>query len=246
MSVEFDAATGDLRLDAEAFIGLVEYAGEPEAVCDEVVARLHRAGAVSHGLPHPLLRNGLAAVTSSLGSLQVLCSAPRGVTLHQAWVAFVSAVLTDLRDGTYDFAAVSTDFLPTQIARLTGLAPRPRLDVAEAAVDEALLDALSADQAHTRVAGSLTLADTLAPWPAAAAAVRAGRWHLAVVDVAFAAPTGTVVRRLAWVDTDAGVLRVEADDRGPVLVPTTSTALWEAVVALLLTDAETASLPRSA
>ena len=74
MSVVFDATTGHLRLDPEAFIGLLDYATEPEGVCDEVVARLHRAGAVSDGRPHPLLRNALAAVTSSLGSLQVLVS----------------------------------------------------------------------------------------------------------------------------------------------------------------------------
>lgn len=247
MSVVFDATTGHLQLDPEAFIGLVDYATEPEGVCDELVARLHRAGVVSGGRPHPLLRNALAAVTSSFGSLQVLLvSTPGSVTLHQCWVAFVSAVLSDVGDGTYEFAAVSTDFLPTEIARRTGLAPRPRLEQAEAVVDESLLDALSAGSARTRVDGGVALAEALAAWPAAATAVRAGRWSLAVADVAFPTPSGTVVRRLAWIDTEAGLLRVEADDRGPVLVPTTSTALWGAVVALLPTDAETGSLPRSA
>ncbi|WP_343989677.1 hypothetical protein, partial [Terrabacter terrae] len=153
MSVDFDATTGHLQLDPEAFIGLVDYATEPEGVCDELVARLHRAGVVSDGRPHLLLRNALAAVTSSLGSLQVLVSTPGEVTLHQCWVAFVSALLSDLGDGTYEFAAVSTDFLPTAIARRTGLAPRPRLEQAKAVVDESLLDALSAGSDRTRVAG---------------------------------------------------------------------------------------------
>lgn len=246
MSVAFDPTTGHLRLDPEAFVGLVDYATDPGCVGDEVVSRLREAGAVLDGAPHPVLQGALAAVTSSHGSLQVLRSDSTHVSLHQTWVAFVSAMLSDLGDGTYDFSAVSTDFLPSEVARFTGLAPRPRLEVAEAQVDEALLDALSAASGHTRVAGSVVLADALAPWPAAAAAARAGRWCLAVVDVAFHTGEGTVVRRLAWVDTEAGMLRVEADDRGPVLVPTTSTALWEAVVALLPTDAETGALPRSA
>lgn len=246
MSVAFDATTGHLQLDPEAFVGLVDYASDPGSVDHDVVARLREAGAVVDGAPHPRLQGALAAVTSSVGSLQVLRSDAVDVSLHQTWVAFVSAMLTDLGDGTYDFAAVSTDFLPTEVARFTGLAPRPRLEPAEVVVDESLLDALSAGSARTRGAGSAVLADTLAPWPSAAAAVRAGRWGLAVVDVAFPTAAGTVVRRLAWVDTEAGMLRVEADDRGPVLVPTTSTALWEAVVALLPTDAETGVLPRSA
>ncbi|MEW1951859.1 hypothetical protein [Terrabacter sp. NPDC080008] len=246
MSVVFDATTGHLQLDPEAFVGLVDYAGDPGSVGDEVLARLRSAGAVVGGAPHPRLQGALAAVANSLGSLQVLRSDTVEVSLHQSWVAFVSAMLTDLGDGTYAFAAVGTDFLPAEVARFTGLSPRPLLADAEAVVDESLLDALSAGAAPTRAAGSATLADALAPWPAAAAAVRAGRWSLAVVDVAFPAPTGTVVRRLAWVDTEAGLLRVEVDDRGPVLVPTTSTALWEAVVALLPTDAETGLLPRTA
>ncbi|WP_374971422.1 hypothetical protein [Terrabacter sp. BE26] len=246
MSVVFDATTGHLQLDPEAFIGLVDYATEPEGVCDGVVARLHRAGAVSDGRPHPRLRNALAAVTSSLGSLQVLVSTPGSVTLHQCWVAFVSALLSDLGDGTYQFAAVSTDFLPTEVAQRTGLGPRPRLEPSGVSVDESLLDALSAGSGRTRVAGGVALAEALAPWPAAATAIRAGRWSLAVADVAFPTASGTVVRRLAWIDTEAGLLRVEADDRGPVLVPTTATALWGAVVALLPTDAETGVLPRSA
>ena len=246
MSVAFDATTGHLRLDPEAFVGLVDYATDPECVGDGVVARLREAGAVLEDGPHPLLQGALAAVTSSHGSLQVLRSDATHVSLHQTWVAFVSAMLTDLGDGTYDFAAVGTDFLPAEVARFTGLAPRPRLEAAEAVVDEALLDALSAASPATRVAGSAVLADALAPWPAAAAAVRAGRWSLAVVDVAFHTPEGTVVRRLAWVDTQAGMLRVEADDRGPVLVPATPTALWEAIVSLLPTEVETEALPCSA
>jgi hypothetical protein len=241
MSVTFDATTSTLRLDADAFITLVEYATDPDGACEDVVERLSDAGAVIDGSPHPVLRNALAAVTTSLGSLQVLVTGPDGVRLHQAWVAFVSALLTDLADGTYDFAAVSTEFVPTCIARLTGLQARPRLDPASAVVDERLLDDLASNSPEARAAGSEALADLLAPWPQACAAVRAGRWQLSVVDIAFQARDRTVVRRLAWVDVDAGLLRVEADEHGPTLVPVTSTAVWRAIVSILPTDAETGS-----
>lgn len=241
MSVTFDAATTRLQLDADAFITLVEYATDPEGACEEVVERLSEAGAVADGAPHPVLRNALAAVTTSLGSLQVLVTGPDGVRLHQAWVAFVSAMLTDLADGTYDFAAVSTEFVPTTIARLTGLQWRPRLEAATAVVDESLLDDLASNSTVARSAGSEALADLLAPWPHACAAVRGGRWTLSVVDIAFQARERTVVRRLAWLDVHAGLLRVEADEHGPTLVPTTSTDLWRAIVSILPADAEAQS-----
>jgi len=176
----------------------------------------------------------------------VLVTGPDGVRLHQAWVAFVSAMLTDLADGTYDFAAVSTEFVPTTIGRLTGLQARPRLDPASAVVDESLLDDLASNSEAARAAGSEALADLLAPWPPAAAAVRAGLWQLSVVDIAFPARDRTIVRRLAWVDVDAGLLRVEADEHGPTLVPTTSTAVWRAIVSILPTDAETGPAAQSA
>lgn len=70
--------------------------------------------------------------------------------------------------------------------------------------------------------------------------------RLSVVDIAFQARQRTVVRRLAWVDVDAGLLRVEADEHGPTLVPTTSTALWRAIVSILPTDAETDTEAQSA
>src|SRR4051794_24209554 len=228
MSVTFDAASAELRLDADAFITLVEYATDPDNACEDGVDRLLRAGAITAGAPHPVLRNGLAAVTGSLGSLQVLVTCPDGVRLHQAWVARVSAVLTDLTDGTYDFAAVNTEFVPTSIAHLTGLQARPSLVETSAVLDELLLDDLASNSARARTDGGEALADLLAPWPAAVDAVRAGGWRLCVVDIAFPARHRTVVRRLAWVDTDAGGLRVEADDHGPGLVPTSSTALWRA------------------
>ena len=252
MSIDFDAARATLRLDVDAFITLTELSsepgdsGDPGGTLDSSVDRLVDAGAVLDGAPHPALRRALAAVSGSLASLQVLVACPRDVRLHHGWLCGDAALLTDLGDGTYDFAAVDGEFVPESIARATHLGPRPRLADGSAVVDEAVLDDLASNAGAARDVGAETLADVLAPWPAAAAAVRAGSWHLSVVDVSFADAGRTVARRLAWVDTDAGTLRVEADEHGPVLVPAAPTELWHAVVAILPDELDPGAVARSA
>jgi hypothetical protein len=238
----FDATTAGLRLDAEAFITLAEYAVDAAAACEHTLRDLEEVGAVVDGSPHPALRGALAAVTNSLASLQVLVTDPDGVVLHQGWLARVSAMLTDLGDGTYDFASLGTEFVPTTVARFTGLEPRPRLEPGAVVVDEDMLHGLVSNSSSERAAAGEVLADRLAPWPAASNAARAGGWRTSCVDIAFPVRDRTVTRRLAWVDTDAGVLRVEADERGAVLVPTSPTGLWRALVSLLPADLDTDSL----
>ena len=249
MSVDFDAANGTLRLDAEAFITLAELSSDSVDPCDTTLGRLVDAGAVIAGMPHPLLRPGLAAVAGSVASLQVLVAGPQDVRLHHGWLSSGAALLTDLGDSTYDFASVSAEFVPEAIARVTFVGPRPRLDDGSVVIDEAVLDDLASSSAPARASGVEALAGLLAGWPTAAAAVRAGCWHLALVDVAFVEARRTVARRLAWLDTDAGMLRIEADEHGPVLVPVGGTELWRAVVAVLpddLDDLDPGSVARSA
>jgi hypothetical protein len=246
MSVDFDPASGTLRLDAEAFITLAELSSDAVDSCDTTLARLVDAGAVLDGRPHPTLRQGLAAVAGSVASVQVLVAAPEDVRLHHGWLSDDAALLSDHGDGTYDFAAVDTEFVPESIARATRIGPRPRLGEGSAVVDEGVLDDLASSSSAARESGVEALAGLLAPWPAAVAAVRAGGWHLALVDVAFVDRGRTVARRLAWVDTDAGMLRVEADEHGPVLVPVATTELWRAVVAVLPDVLEPGTVARSA
>jgi hypothetical protein len=246
MSVSFDPDHEALRLDADAFVSLAEYASDPAGACEELVDDFVRAGVVADGRPHPILREALAAVTSARCSLQVLVSAPGGVWLHHGWLAARCAMLTDLGDGTYDFAAVGTEFAPTSIARLTVLRARPRLDAATAPIDEALLDDLASSSAGGRAAAADRLARLLTPWPEARAAVRSGGWHLAVVDVTHPAGGRTVASRLAWVGTDAGTLRVEVDGDELVLVPASTTDIWRSVVAILPLAPAPDALGRSA
>jgi hypothetical protein len=246
MSVDFDPANATLRLDAETFITLAELPSDAVDACDTSLGKLVDAGAVQDGVPHPALRLGLAAVSGSVASLQVLVAGRDDVRLHHGWLSGESALLTDLADGTYDFAAVGGEFVPESIARLTHLRPCSRLAAGSAAVDEDVLDDLASNTDEARAAGAESLADLLAPWPAASAAVRDGAWHLSVVDVTFADRGRTVARRLAWVHTAAGTLRVEADEHGPVFVPATTTELWRALVSVLPADLDAGSVARSA
>ena len=246
MSVDFDPAAGTLRLDAEAFITLAELSSEFIDPCDTTLGRLVDAGAVQDGVAHPILRPGLATVAGSVASLQVLVAAPEDVRLHHGWLSDDAALLTDLGDGTYDFATVGAEFVPEAVSRVTRVGPRPRLSAGSVVVDESVLDDLASSSPTARASGVEALARLLSPWPTAAAAVRAGGWHLALVDVAFVDDGRTVARRLAWLDTDAGMLRVEADEHGPVLVPVATTELWRAVVAVLPDDVDPESAARSA
>ncbi|GAB3888251.1 hypothetical protein [Terrabacter terrigena] len=246
MSIEFDPAEGTLRLDAEAFITLAELSSYAVDSCDATLGRLTDAGAVLDGVAHPLLRTALASVAGSVTSLQVLVAGPEDVRLHHGWVSDGAALLTDLGDGTYDFAPVGAEFVPESVARLTRVGPRPRLGAGSVVVDESVLDDVAASSSAARVSGVEALAGLLTPWPAAAASVRAGGWHLALVDVTFVDDDRTVARRLAWLDTDAGMLRVEVDDHGPVLVPVSTTDLWRAVVAVLPDDLDPGYVARSA
>ena len=150
MSVEFDAANGTLRLDAEAFITLAELSSDAVDSCDTTLGRLVDVGAVTAGVPHPLLRPGLAAVAGSVATLQVLVAGPEDVRLHHGWLAGDAALLTDLGDGTYDFASVSAEFVPEAIARVTLVGPRPRLGSGSAVVDEAVLDDLASSSSTAR------------------------------------------------------------------------------------------------
>jgi hypothetical protein len=246
VSIDFDPTSASLRLDAEAFITLVELPSDVVDACDASFDRLVAAGAVLDGVPHPALRPALAAVSGSLASLQVLVAGTDDVRLHHGWLSNASALLTDLGDGTYDFATTGGEFVPESVARLTHLRPRPRLGAGSAVVDEAVLDDLASSTAATREAGAETLAGLAAPWPSVAAAVRAGAWQLSLVDVSFAAAGRTIARRLAWVDTEGGMLRVEVDERGPVLVPATTSDVWRAVVAVLPEELDPGAVVRSA
>lgn len=243
--VVFDPASGRLRLDADTFIALGDLDGTaaPKGAAYDA---LRRAGAIVDDQPHVSLRPGLAAVTRPIARLELVSADADTVLLHQGWLSLMSAVLADRGDGSYDFASVATEFLPTVIARLTGFGPRPRLPEAVLTVDERTLEALFEQDAATRTAAVGRLAAAApAGWEAWTAELEQGAWRLWSADVTWPAP-GTrnqvAGRRVAVLDTEAGLLTVEGDESGGLsLVPLTPTDVWLMLSSILPADSELTS-----
>lgn len=181
MNPVFDVASGRVRLDPTTFEALCRQADPPSGpggalASDSVaLAALQRSGALVDGAVHEALRPALAAVTRSIASLQLVVTGSAGYQLHQGWLSVVSAVLADVGDGSYDFAALGTEFVPTLMARMTRLGLRPHLEPASVAVTEAVLDGLASHEADPRAeAAQAIVALTASVWPTWAA-IRAGR-----------------------------------------------------------------------
>ncbi len=248
MNPVFDAASGRVRLDATTFEALCRESDSPSptgtAPASDVatIADLQSSGALVDGDVHEALRPALAAVQRPIAMLHLVVTGAAGHQLHQGWLSVVSALLADLGDGLYDFAAVGTEFVPTLVARMTRLGLRPHLPRESATVTEAVLDGLAAHEAAPRAAAAQALVSTTASaWPEWSAAASAGDWRFWVVDVTWPKPAGGTAsessgRRLAVLDTSAGLLRVDVDDSGPRLVAVTPTEVWRLLSGILPGD----------
>ncbi|OFE17856.1 hypothetical protein BA895_13745 [Humibacillus sp. DSM 29435] len=248
MNPVFDPASGRIRLDATTFETLCREFDSPSppgsAPASDVtpLAPLRTSGALVDGVVHEALRPALAAVQRPIAMVHLVVAGAAGRQLHQGWLSVVSAVLADLGDGSYDFAAVGTEFVPTLVARLTRLGLRPHLPAGRVPVTEAVLDGLAAHKAAPRAAAAQALVSTTASvWPAWSAAVSAGDWRFWVVDVTWPERAGGAAsassgRRLAVLDTSAGLLRVDVDDSGPMLVAVTPTEVWRLLSGMLPGD----------
>jgi hypothetical protein len=252
VTIQFDPTVGRVRLDPRAFEALVDL----EASADRsAAADLSAAGVLVDGRPHQVLAPGLAAVTRPLARLEAVVSSHQGLLVHQGWMSVLSAVLADVGDGTYDFAGVATEFVPTTIARLVRLRPRPRLGPGTVTVTAELLDALIDSDDDRRARAADDLASVLAPrWDEPAELVRAGAWCFWTAEVSWAPPgrpvgsdADLVSRRVCVLDTAAGMLALEssadtststsAGDR-LTLVPTTPTDIWFLLSSILPSDAD--------
>lgn len=224
MNPVFAADSGRVRLDPTTFEALCRVADPPS-----------RSAAA------------LAAVQQPIASLQLLITGSAGYQLHQGWLSVVSAVLADVGDGSYDFAAIGTEFVPTLVARMTRLGLRPHLEPATVAVTEAVLDGLVSHETGPRAeAAQALVAATASTWPAWAAAAQAGDWRFWVADVTWPAPAGEAAsdeagRRLAVLDTGAGLVRVDGDESGPRLVAVTPTEVWRLLSGILPADDDLAA-----
>jgi hypothetical protein len=251
VTVQFDATVGRVRLDPTTFEALVDLGSAANGDSDGMLADLTAAGVLVDGRAHEVLAPGLAAVTRPLAQLETVVASRQDLLVHQGWMSVLSAVLADVGDGTYDFAGVATEFVPTTIARLVRLRPRPRLAPGSASVTSDLLDGLVDPDDGRRVRAAHDLASALAPhWDEAAELVRAGAWCFWSADVSWAPPgravrsdDDLVSRRVSVLDTTAGMLALEGSTGAPghdrlSLTPTTPTDVWYLLSSILPSDAD--------
>lgn len=242
MTVGFDPGTGRVRLDAVHFEALCRQYDAPGSADPEAVAALQRAGALVAGVAPASLQPALAAVQRPIAKLDLLVTGAGGYLLHQGWMSIGSAVLADLGDGDYDFAAVATEFVPTLVARLTRLGLRPHLPQGRVALTTDVLDGLgSVDAAARADALRAVVAAASSTWPQWASRADGGEWRFWVADLSWATRSaagddGEGARRLGVVDTGAGLLRVDGGDAGPALVAVTPTEVWHLLSSILPAD----------
>lgn len=220
--VEFDQATGRLRLTAQRFGELVD--GPPSA---ERQPELAAAGVLSADGPHPLLLPGLAAVHAPVCTLEIHAAGAAAVHLHHGWVApEAAAFLLFVREDVYEFVTVGPTFTPAAVAQVLRLGPRTptqRAEPFDTTVDE--VDALFAEDTDIR--------------QAAVAERRAGR-----VVVGWAGPDGeSKGRGLIVLDGPEGLFVADPDEAGGAVAwrPVDSSEVWRRIVMLLPGDEELAA-----
>ncbi|GAA2485641.1 hypothetical protein [Terrabacter carboxydivorans] len=234
----FDASTGRLRADVSAVLGLVDlHLGDETALDAEQHESLAGAGVLVDGRLHLGLHAGLAAVADPYARLEIAVGTQASTRLHHGWVDRTSALVVDQGDEGAELVEVDVAFLPAAIAHLTMLQPRPRLEGRGGHVDPDTLEALLIPAGECCPASEAALADAAAAWPQVAECLRTGSWRLSAVDVAESRGGSTATEQLIWLDTPAGVLRLDDDPAGPVLTGTTTGAVWQALVRALPADA---------
>jgi hypothetical protein len=233
----FDASTGRLRADVPAVLALVDHhLGDETGLDADQHESLASAGVFVDGRLHGGLRAGLDAVANPCVRLEVAVGTPTSTRLHHGWVDSISALVVDQGDDGADLIEVDVAFLPTTIAHLTMLQPRPRLEGRGGQVDLATLDALLSPTCPRSPTSAEALTVAAEPWPAVAESLSTGSWRLCSVDVADSRTGSTATEQVIWIDTPAGVLRVDDGPTGPALSGTTTGTIWQAVVRALRAD----------
>lgn len=205
-----------LRVDAEAFAGLVAVVGE------EPGDRTGPVGAVAALAADPGVRSRVLPVLRAAAQVSVSVAGRGGVVVHQCWLGEGrGTALAHVSDGLYELLDLPPALLPRTVARLVGLGPRPRLSPVGVPVPEAAAD-LAAQDRGAREAAAHAVAAT-APWPEWADALREGRWRAWRVATTWPEEGAVADLATAAVDTPAGLVEVTAEGE---LLPTHPTAVW--------------------
>lgn len=236
LAVDFDPATGRLRLTADQFEQLVEHSAPGSAHPADLVA----SGVLTVDGPHPLLEPGLAAVRTPVCRVLVQVAGDAGAHLHQGWVSpQAAAFLLYTREDQYDFLTSGPDFAPAAIARVLRLGPRGLPPGAPLSCPTAVVEALFADDPSER-------RDAITGLTEESDAPSDGGWQASRVVVGWTGPDGEPAGRdLTILRTASGTRIVEVPDPAADVVlwtPATSSNLWRAIVGLMPDDAELTAL----
>lgn len=238
--MQFDPHTGDLRLDAGAFLALADRAAGHVTTATDDVRRLSEAGVLVDGAPHSAVGPALEAVAHPHAQITLTVASASGVHVNQGWLSGVTGLLVDLGDGTYELRAVPVADVPEAAVRLAGLGSRPALPGGDAGVSEQTLDDLASPAPDARRRGAAALvAAAPASWEPWGACVAAGQWSFTVLDAFWATRFASLAnRRVAVLDTPAGLVLVEPGGSGLRLVPTTADELRRFVADVLPSEVE--------
>ena len=240
MNVDFDSATGRLRLDQDAFSALVaRTAGDdlPEEVSEDLSA----AGVLVDGRVRPDL--GLEAVVdpTAVAELTMISDTGRDVR-GQIWVApGAAAYLMTGPDDTCELLRTPPGFFCVSIARATGLGPRPRAALTPWTLPQpSVEDLLSADPDRRRPVCDTIAAGTGDPVTARYAdRLAAGPWWKWGLQVQWPAAPGTADgRSLHVLDTEEGLVVLSEHGQAVAFDPVSPTEVWQLLTMILPGDDE--------
>ena len=186
------------------------------------------------GAPHRLLAPAASAALAPLVNVRARVGAPEAAVVHPGWAHLeAAAVLAAVGEDSYDLVTVNPPHLPSVVARLVGLGPRPVQPHAVFALDAAVADGLLAETHDGRARAAATLATALPRdldgWRAALAA---GAWKCWEARTTWQGPSGPAGRRVVAVDSPAGFLLLSADGASQATT-TTPARVWAALVHLM-------------
>lgn len=235
----FHPESGRLRTTTADFVRLLAHlqGATTGRDADVDVADLVTLGVLDDsGAPHRLLAPAVSAALHPLVKTRVRVCAPDATVVHPGWAHLeAAAVLAGVEADAYDLVTVTPPHLPSVIARLVGLGPRPVQDAVAFDVDAAVVDALFAEDPGDRLRGATTLASALPGhlegWRSA---IAAGAWKAWEARATWAGPAGPTGRRVVALDSPAGFLLVGESSAStrPVLTATPA-RLWAGLVHLL-------------
>ena len=208
--IEFDVAAGICRLPRVVYEALVELARGVE-LPQSLRAPLDKAGLVVDGRLNPVLEPPLSAAANPECVLALFQAGHDGHEARGAGSLVEGAGLLtlDTTDKRLEVLPVAPGFLPSALARLFGLGPRPRLDFQPVLAPHGLVEDLLSDRPRTRSKAARYVAASSADDEQTqrfAALLESGPWTWNNVRVEWPSADGTIAARALHVwDSDDGL-----------------------------------------